>query len=407
MRHSSSAANGFCTRSRTPQPLAGILVLRPQVAGGEDDRHIGARRTEPRGELEAGHAGHRRVRDDHVEFPRAQLELLKRLRGVREAGHVPAETRERAAGHEDEGPLVVDVQDTAAPRGHCPGSRSRRGFDRDLDRRKENVKRRSLSRLALDPDRAAVAPHDPVRDRKPEPAALPWRHCREEGIEDAFEGGAIHAMAVVDHRKPDITSAAQVRRRAFRPGVHVDGRDPELDVPRAHADRVRRVRGEIHDDLMDLRGIPDEGRHVRGEVPSDVDRRRQGGSDELERVLHDEPEVEDLALLLLRPAEGQNPADELRGPCARLRDLGETLQRGMAGRKVGDREARVAGDREQDVVEVVGDASGERAERLELLCPLQGFLRELALGDVEQNAVPENTALIYLTNQPGDPTLRV
>ena len=95
----------------------------------------------------------------------------------------------------------------------------------------------------------------------------------------------------------------------------------------------------------------------------------------------------------LGSAEGEDPLHQLGGAVHRPPHLVEVLLDRMAGAEVHRRQFEVAADRRQQVVEVVGDAAGQRAHRLHLLRlpelglePLAGLFGPAPLGDVDGGA---------------------
>ena len=83
----------------------------------------------------------------------------------------------------------------------------------------------------------------------------------------------------------------------------------------------------------------------------------------------------DLALLVLLPvAEGKDLLDEIFGAVGGLERLAQML---LQFRSVGqflDAQIAIRNDDGEDVVEIMGDAAGERANRLQLLRLVQLFL---------------------------------
>ena len=88
----------------------------------------------------------------------------------------------------------------------------------------------------------------------------------------------------------------------------------------------------------------------------------------------------------LLAAEGEQLPRQQRGPVGGLADLVQVALERRAGRRLVERERRVAADRGQHVVEVVGDAAGEPADRLELLALAQLLLELALLGHVLRHA---------------------
>src|SRR5882762_1793278 len=121
--------------------------------------------------------------------------------------------------------------------------------------------------------------------------------------------------------------------------------------------------------------------------------RRQGGFEQLDRFLDDGLNIHRHALAEPTAAEAENAVDECLGAPGRVHDTIEVApQRAACGRML-LRKLAVPQDRPEDVVEVMGDAAGERPDRLHLLrlpqLRLQVFLVDLRLllrGDVDCRA---------------------
>ena len=95
----------------------------------------------------------------------------------------------------------------------------------------------------------------------------------------------------------------------------------------------------------------------------------------------------------LGPAEGQDALDELGGAAHRPPHLVEVLLHRVRRSEIHRGELEVPADRREQIVEVVGDAAGERAHRLHLLRlpelrlePLAGLFGPAPLGDVDGGA---------------------
>ncbi|MGC4113905.1 MAG: hypothetical protein QM765_04465 [Myxococcales bacterium] len=102
----------------------------------------------------------------------------------------------------------------------------------------------------------------------------------------------------------------------------------------------------------------------------------------------------------LLAAEGHQPPDQIAGPLGGVQDLRGLLLR-LTGRQVLGQHPRVAEDRKEQVVQVVGRAPGELAHHLHLLGLAELLLehpallvRTPALGHVQQRALHRRPALV-------------
>ena len=147
--------------------------------------------------------------------------------------------------------------------------------------------------------------------------------------------------------------------------------------------RVAGVDGQVHQHLLDLAGIGlDRARFADGadvELEILADQAPQHAI----HLADDRVQIDDARLDDLAPREEQQLAGEGGGALAGALDLLECRPVRMVGRDLAENDVGVALDDGQQVVEVVGDAAGEAADRLHLL-RLQELLFELlALGDVD------------------------
>ena len=178
-----------------------------------------------------------------------------------------------------------------------------------------------------------------------------------------------------------------------RAGLHrrVSGGVLLVDVDVARLDRqlpavghgVARVDGEVHDDLLELTRIGFDASQ------SGLQRRHQDdvlADQSPQHVVHlrdDGVEVEDPRLEHLLPAEGEELAGEGGGALRRLEDLAPPSAAARSSRDQAPQDdVAVADDDAEDVVEVVGDAAGQPADRLHLLRLAELLLQPLRLGDV-------------------------
>ena len=144
---------------------------------------------------------------------------------------------------------------------------------------------------------------------------------------------------------------------------------------------------------MDLGGIGEHGGRIGRDPRLEFHPGRQAGPEENEGCVDDEVQALGEAFARVAAAESQSLADEFAGAVRGGGDAVEPRVDGMAGRELEAGEVDGAEGAVEDVVEIVGDAAGERAERLhraalaELgldLFPL--FLGALEVGNVGEGA---------------------
>jgi hypothetical protein len=156
--------------------------------------------------------------------------------------------------------------------------------------------------------------------------------------------------------------------------------------PAAVGHGVAGVDGEVHEDLLDLARVGLDAAELGIELGGQLHVLADGAPQELVDARHRGVEVEDLGLQHLPAREGQELAGERRGLLAGRHDLVEAAAMGGLGGAALEPELSVADDRREQVVEVVGHAPGELADRFHALRLAQLLLELALLGDVAQDA---------------------
>ncbi len=141
---------------------------------------------------------------------------------------------------------------------------------------------------------------------------------------------------------------------------------PEQEQPSA-GHGVPGVDGEVEHHLLDLPGVGENGRQVASELRPQLDVLTDGAAEHLLHGLDDLVEIEGLGVDNLPPPEDQQLAGEGGRPFGRNQDLVDVLRQGGVVGHLLRHEPPVAQDEGQDVVEVVGDPTGELTEDLEPL----------------------------------------
>ena len=128
-------------------------------------------------------------------------------------------------------------------------------------------------------------------------------------------------------------------------------------------------------------GVGEDGRESGATVVTSESMAWESSRAGAERFGHDHGRAAvGIACLLLPSAEGQDLPNQLGGPRPALRDRLEVLEHGVVVADVHLRQLGVAADRRQDVVEVVRDAPGQRADGLHLLGLAQLLLHGVPIG---------------------------
>ena len=158
--------------------------------------------------------------------------------------------------------------------------------------------------------------------------------------------------------------------------------------------RVARVHAEVEQGLVELGRIDRDGAILVGGEGDELEIRAEHAPEHRMRRRDDAVQVDGLAGACLLAAEREQPLGQVAGPLGGDADLGELVPqlRVVAGAR--ERELAVAGDRDEQVVEVVGDPACELADGLELLRLAEAVLERPLLGDVGEDPVPLRVAVL-------------
>ena len=246
---------------------------------------------------------------------------------------------------------------------------------------------------------SAALRDDPVDGREPEPRALARLLRREERLEDPRPHRIVHADTGVRHREHGVPPG-------WCRGLigWAGDRDARDDLDRAASrHRIAGVRDEVDEHLVELGRIGLDRGHVGAEAHPHRDRFAREPSQERHDRLDDRIDVEHTRLEYLPPAEGEQLPGEGAGSLGGIDD-GLDVRRAWVFAKLLEREQRLAVDRRQQVVEVVGDAARELPDRVELLAlaklellRAEQLLRPLALGDVGDHAHHRGDPAVLVT----------
>ena len=312
-------------------------------------------------DLRSAHAGHDDVGDEQADVAGVAAGELDRGRTVGSLQDgVPARLQDLGDELADDR-LVLDEQDrlVARLRRVACGGRCLL-FGRRFDGRQEDAERRAHPRRRRHLDRAAALLDDAVHRREAQARAAGL--CREERIEQLLALRLGHADARVRQAELDVL-------------LVVDHDVRRLDRDRAAArHRVARVHREVDDHLLELRRVGTNRRELRLEHRQELDVLADQAAEHHVHVGNDGIQVEHARLQHLPAAEGEQLPRQRGGPRGGLLDLLGVAAQPRVG-VAADQKLAVAGDRGQQVVEVVRDAAGEAADRLHLLRLAQLYLQ--------------------------------
>ena len=144
--------------------------------------------------------------------------------------------------------------------------------------------------------------------------------------------------------------------------------------------RLGRVVAEIEHHLLDLLGRAGDGRGFFRSADDQLDPRGQRGMQQRGGLRDQRFHAHRLAPDVAAPAEGKDLIHEIARLLAGAADLGEIVGRAAAGRDLRLGHLRISQDRADDIVEVMRDAAGQRADRLHAPGLLQAGLQPGAVA---------------------------
>ena len=247
--------------------------------------------------------------------------------------------------------------------------------------RQVDLEHGAVAGLAVDPDMPAALFHDSVNGRQAEAAALALFLRGEERLEDARSRRLIHAFAGVRHGDHDVVAGNDAGVIHGVGVVEIHGRGFEHQTA-AVRHRVAAVHRQAHQHLLDRHRIHLDRRQRRRENGHELDIGAEKTAQQLFQLAHDRVDVHNLRLQHLPPAERQQLARQRRRPFARVPDLFEIGPQRVVERNVVEHQVAVTEDRSEQIVEIVGDAAGELANRLHLLRLPQLFFQLAPIGQI-------------------------
>ena len=216
--------------------------------------------------------------------------------------------------------------------------------------------------------------------RQAEPGALADALGGEEGLDRALARGVVHAQAGVGHRHDDVVAVREPVDRAVLAGRTV------VHAEREHAALGHRVAGvdaEVEDGHLELVGIGDRRPQATVDLDAHLHPRAAGTVDQLGHSGDQRTHVHVHRLQGLAAREREQAVHQHGGAVRRPPRDGDHARAAVLARGRVAGEIQCGHDRREEVVEVVGDAAGQLAHRLELLRLAQRGLGIAALGGVD------------------------
>ena len=206
---------------------------------------------------------------------------------------------------------------------------------------------------------------DAVNSRKSQAGAFPLFLGGKEGLKDAGLGFLVHAVAGIGDRDHGITSGldetvfAEVRAHRNVGALH--------GKLAAFGHGIFGVDHQVHDDLLELAGVGAGVSGVGGQAGNQLDVFADEGAQQALHVADDGVDVDHLEFEELLSAESQQLAGEGGGAVGGLLDRLDLLVHGAAFFQLLEQDLGVSVDHHQQIVEVVGDATGEAADGIHFL----------------------------------------
>ncbi|MNK35509.1 hypothetical protein D3C87_540380 [compost metagenome] len=315
--------------------------------------------------LAADGAGHDHVRKQQVDG-HARAQKGQRRGAVIGMQHVVAEAAQHVDHRVLHGCIVFHDEDGLATAQH--GARqARRRFGQFFQRTGQiNLERRAGARRAVHLDVARALADEAVRHGQAQASALAFALGGEEGLEDLVDYVALHAVARVGDGQQHVLPFQHVRMLAGVGGVECDVAQGKSQPP-ALVHRIARIDGHVQQHVFHLvrvdQGMPqavaDEG--LLG------NRLAQRAADQLMHAAQQAAQVRHKRFQRLAPRKGQQLRRQLGAP---LDGRGGRIEAPGRLRIVGHRQfqqLQIAGNDLQDVIEIVGHAARQLADRFELL----------------------------------------
>ncbi len=169
----------------------------------------------------------------------------------------------------------------------APGgcNRCRRVLRKLADGRKVKMKYGPFARFAVNRDGTIVVFHDSMHHRKTQASAFSWGVGGEEWLKDALQGERIHAASAITDGEAQIIALFHFGLRG-QIGVDCNRLCRYVQESSLFSHGAGRIGAQIHNDLVQLRGIGGNGGQVRAEVRADCDARRQSGAQQRQRLFH-------------------------------------------------------------------------------------------------------------------------
>ena len=233
--------------------------------------------------------------------------------------------------------------------------------------RQIDMHRRPFAFGAENFDHTPVVLHNSMDDRQAKSGPFSGSLGGKERLENPRKGSLVHPWTGVLDRELERDARRKSRVLVRKFSVDLERFKRNFDSAWAVADGLAGIHTKVHHHLVHLTRIGEHHWRVGGEPLLDLDIGRQRGTQEPERLAHHRVEVHRLRRPELTPAKRENLRDEVARPSTCIRHLVDVAHGLRVLRRTYLGEFRVVQNSREDIVKVMGDASGQRAERLHFL----------------------------------------
>src|SRR5690348_3056269 len=337
------------------------------IAGDKQHRNIRLIGAHPRKGLRTSQLGKNDVEDDKINFAEVQAEVFDGLFAIACQADLIAERGESGAGDFPKAIVILSKKNGFLAAAHALRRRGN-GLNLILLRgyREKYFEQGSFTQFAFDVQVTAMLFDNAVDSGEAKPSAFAHSFCREKWLKYAFKVGRVDAGACVADGEPDVGA----RRRILVSGAHRLGdferSSLELEFA-AIGHGVTGIQAEIHDDLLDLRGINFDGRQVLRQQERQLDIAADDFAEQGDDIADDGVQIDVAGLENLASRKGEELAREGGGAVSLMLDFEKISLQLSIRRRVLSAQFDPAENGAKHVVEVVGDASGELADGLEFL----------------------------------------
>ena len=356
--------------------LPDLLLIVLRVPRGDENPDLREESRHLLGKGETVHPGHHQIREEKVRLDTLRPDHPQRLLPSRGRINSVALLRQNLQGEVPYPFVVFDENDHLAPAFALFPSTLHDRLGGFCTGRQVDLEGAPVPVDAVDLDDPVVLPDDGVNDGEPQAGPLSPLLGRKEGLEESLLNLLAHPDPGVAYRKYDVlpggTAPLQEEVSLLHellPGPDGDPLLPPLPLLR---EGVPGVDDQVDQNLLkpgriDLhRGEGNREPGLKGDVlPDDV-------SEHLQNVRHHLVDVENLAPGLLLAAEDQQLSDEADGPLSGFVDGPDVAADPLQGLRIFagtplQSQLGLSHDHRENVVEIVGDSSGQPPQGIELL----------------------------------------